>query len=803
MRTSLLIAAVLFFQGLRASETPVAWVWQEPGLRARPVELRAALQAAGFEAHGKDSASLSAAGALHKGRPDLLALPYGGMYPAGIADSLEGFCRQGGALLVTGGADSFRRPVYHTSAGPRELTDATEVLAACAAGTVWRAALVAAGDHAQARWQDEVLRVSLDVTAYAYVGTEIAPPETPDAVLELQVRGVSGTTLLSLDFQEKDGARWKHIIPVTQEWTTHRVHLAEFLPYNRKERGTGAEMLDARRVSRFLAGLTRSMAGRTDNVFELRGVRLLRAEVTGAQIAAWPRFADSETAVARWFGSRDVGKSRDLTLPGASDGARQEYAGGSLTLLQAGSLKGGRLAVFDHALGTDGLANENAGKLADAARALTAGIWMRAPQPRFRVDEGRVVMDVGLTMINPTARAADITVTLHTNNAEAVTLKINLPARQRAATDLALAKGLDPPRLETAPLRLRVEARSSAGPVLGPRVFRLDARGQLREICDFMLSRSLEDGKMHGHSFIDNRGARVLAGAYDIFGDRRYLDAAMRWGGTMMAEQRGDGGYRMGYGITAHGEECYVADGGEIVVGVLRLAAYAEGDLRARLLESADRYMAYREGFRVPTGGIGVGWCLHDFARRPLRPLKTITRVYAPENNTYTIGCSLAGAYGHAALRGDPALKKRAQADADWLMPRAKRLNGAFIESFMFAHEFAATPERRVVYADFIRKSFITPLLEKPSEWWLGGAGRHALNLDGLVYCMRRIDSRPEIRAEVYRALCAMFSPDMPRSVPAVITGQALGHPEWLYISYGTLGLVDAVAPLASVDRWR
>jgi hypothetical protein len=32
----------------------------------------------------------------------------------------------------------------------------------------------------------------------------------------------------------------------------------------------------------------------------------------------------------------------------------------------------------------------------------------------------------------------------------------------------------------------------------------------------------------------------------------------------MLREQREDGGYRMGYGITAKGEECYVADGGEI-----------------------------------------------------------------------------------------------------------------------------------------------------------------------------------------------------------------------------------------------
>lgn len=803
MRASLLIAAGLLSQGLCAAGPPVAWLWQEAGLVERPLDLSAPLQSAGFAVQIKDSAALAAEGALLKDRPDLLALPYAEMYPAETAAALAEFCRQGGALLVTGGAGLFSRPVYHTAAGPRELVASDAELAAYDAGTAWAAPLAAPADRVRTQWHGDVLRVALEVTAYAYVGTKIAPLDAADAVLELQVRSVAGTPRLSLDFQEKDGSRWKRVIAVTPEWVTHRVHLAEFLPYARAESGTGVERLDPRRVTRLLVGLTRTMAGQDSNVFELRGLRMLRAEVAGTQVRAWPRFADEEISVARWFGEKHVGASRELAVPCVRDGARQAYAGGSLTLLQSGPFKGGRLAAFNFPKADEAVSGESAGALAEAARALAAGVWQQAPQPRFRADDGRLVMDVGLSLFNPSASPAEITVTLHTGVSEAVTRTVTLPARQRAAFELILATGLDAPRLETTPLELRVETSSSAGPVLGPQRFGLDARGQLRAICDFMLSRADEDGRMHGYSFIDNRGARVLAGAYDIFGDRRYLDAAMRWGRTMMAEQRADGGYRMGYGITARGEECYVADSGEIVVGVLRLAAYAEGDVRARLLDSADRYMGYRESFRVQSGGIGVGWCLHDYSQRPVQPLQELARIYAPEKNTYTIGCSLAGAYGHAALRGDPSLKQRAQTDADWLMPRTTRLNGAFIESFMFAHEFAATPERRGVYADYIKEAFVEPALAKPVEWWQHGAGRSALNLDGLVYYLHRIDNRPEIRAEIYRALCAMFSPDAPRSVSAVTAGDALGQPEWLYISYGTLGLVDFVAPLVSIDRWR
>jgi len=73
----------------------------------------------------------------------------------------------------------------------------------------------------------------------------------------------------------------------------------------------------------------------------------------------------------------------------------------------------------------------------------------------------------------------------------------------------------------------------------------------------------------------------------------------------------------MGYGIGTRGESCFVADGGEIALGVARAACYATGEERRRLLASVRAYMGYRDSFRVKGGGVGVGWSATDFSKRP------------------------------------------------------------------------------------------------------------------------------------------------------------------------------------------
>jgi len=230
---------------------------------------------------------------------------------------------------------------------------------------------------------------------------------------------------------------------------------------------------------------------------------------------------------------------------------------------------------------------------------------------------------------------------------------------------------------------------------------------------------------------------------------------------------------------------------------------YTEGAERDRFLDSLDAYMRYRESFRVKTGGIGVGWCLQDYGKRPIPRLDKPTRIFAPEKNTYTIGCTLAAAYAHARLRQSDSLAARAAGDADWLIERAGSLNGAFIESYMFAHCFTTDPSRRTLYETFIRRAFTNRVTDpNAGSWWLGGAGRSALNLDGLVYVYDRVHPLPTVRAEILEAMCAMFGEESPESMLRLTDGTALGHGEWIYLCFGGLGLADAIQPMVTMDNF-
>ena len=58
-----------------------------------------------------------------------------------------------------------------------------------------------------------------------------------------------------------------------------------------------------------------------------------------------------------------------------------------------------------------------------------------------------------------------------------------------------------------------------------------------------------------------------------------------------------------------------------------------------------------------------MGWCKRDYGVRPIRPLEKITKIYAPELNLYTIGCTLASATMWAQLTQDPKAGEAAAAE--------------------------------------------------------------------------------------------------------------------------------------------
>lgn len=436
------------------------------------------------------------------------------------------------------------------------------------------------------------------------------------------------------------------------------------------------------------------------------------------------------------------------------------------------------------------------------ARFAAERVAMEAALPTFAVRDGRAEIAFTQPLRSRAPQVARLTLSQLLAQTNAAPVKLATTVTLPASTTLTVAwhtASLDD--FNWRAFGAQTDVATERG-ILDRVTFNVDARRALRDLCDRLVVQGRESAKFSGIAFIDHRGARALLAAWEIFGDRRYLDAARAWGHAMVAEQRPDGGYRMGYGITSRGEECYVADGGEIALGVARLAAYTDGADRQRFMDSLRAYMGYRDSFRCAGGGIGVGWCLSDYGQRPIVPLKVPTKVFAPELNTYTIGCTLGAAYVWASLTGRAEDAQSARQDADWLMARKERmLAGAFAESFVLAHALERDPARRQRYEEFLRRHFIEPMATGNTAWWLGGGGRTSLNLHALSYCWQCLGKDPRMLAQMARATCAMFAVESPTSIHCLLAKPKLNHDEWIYLCFGGVSLADVVEPLSTLKH--
>jgi len=322
----------------------------------------------------------------------------------------------------------------------------------------------------------------------------------------------------------------------------------------------------------------------------------------------------------------------------------------------------------------------------------------------------------------------------------------------------------------------------------------VDVRSTLRAICDRFVATQKErgDGKFSGVAFVDNRGTRGLLAAYDLFGKKEYLEAAVNWARAIVAEQRDDGGYLMGYGYHPDGNECFVADGGEIACGIARIITYVPEEEKKQFMDSLTAYMGYRDSFRCDGGGIGVGWCKRDYGARPVKPLDKITKIYAPEQNIYTIGCTLASATMYAVLTGQAGHNDAAVRDAYWWMDRCTSTSGgAFVESAVWANKFLRGESIKKDTAEFLRTKFIPHVVRPESRWWTTGGGRTVQGLDGLAYYYDCIEKDPNVLATLMRATYHVCSPEALSGIPRVLANDKLSHSQWLYINFASVSLPD------------
>lgn len=812
MRPCLLIGLCLLLLTPANAQNPVAAVWNEPGLTSElePARLLDAVRRLNYVDEAVSTADLLQPAVLDPERVRLLIIPYGPAYPIAGKQVLDNFLRGGGSYLALGGP-SFTRPLVEVDGRFVPWDQFGEAVAnpEPTAGTTHgpQDDLAVTGDGP---WTIAVE----DLQGWAYADATLAGLTDAGAGLTFEARGDAATPRLALEVIEDDGSRWKQVVELTSEWQTFALHLSGFSSYATPSRNGAGDGLRPSHATRLSFGFTRGLVGPGPHRVELRNLAIRRAAVPAGRLTA-ADIPEAVNASARHFFATDAdGFERapwptcfgalapadggwQVTGPAPAAGSPRDWrllrpngdpAVGIVTH-HAGPYRGSVWAAFGRAAWTDADLNIAPAVLREIAMAPVV-----SPLDVRPAAEGDGM--VATVTLCPRGGPGTTTDTVRLKDGEGRTVAsqtVRMERLQPATVSFTLpAAPLQTPQ--------RLQLSFDEFPLLDPPTAALDLRASLRALADFFVAAGADDGKYSGISFIDNRGARTLLGAWRVFGDQRYLETAKAWGRAMVAEQREDGGYRMGYGIGRKGEACYVADGGEIAVGIACLAQACDGAERATFLKSLDAYMAYRDDFRVPTGGIGVGWCLHDYGQRPVVPLDVPTRIYAPERNTYTISCTLAAAYAHARLHDDdPALMQRCDADGDWFMARSKTLWGAGCESFVFGHALSTTPGRRELYREFLQQQAIEPMTAAPRDWWLQGGGRSSFNVQGLVYWLQHVAPDAAVERELRRAVWQVYGVNSPHSIHRLIGRDDLRQEDWIYLCYSGVGLADVVQPMVTM----
>lgn len=700
-----------------------------------------------------------------------------------------------------------------------------------------------------------------DLAGFAYGGIAqgAGAPDAATSLLCFWARGDATTTQVAVEVQESDRSRWKKVVRLTDGWQQFCIPASTFLPYATKDRGGPGDSLAPERVDRIYFGLTRGMVGGGSHTVCIDQVTWCRPKREPLPPVAPMRSAAEVDPTIMAFGSDTAAPVAEWALPIFTPTVRVQKAA-SLRADEDGWLAGAapietELSGYEvrvpTALPPDdpkglSIGGRRAGRYVSLLSAYDAagtrlgsiaGVFLPAGKAQRRAVWACSGVDSAdlLQLLGPAAgdllgriaavaagapRLSELDVDFSADERDGTRLVVVGSARGRegvAATyHISLDAGKMSDTLEdyetklpnrfhlallhdgvTVPYAFRIALESRA---LADRVeVTVDPKATFLRLADWLVANQKPDGTFSGISFEDNRAARGLLGAFEITGDAKYRDAAIRWGREMLRLQREDGGYRMGYGITKKGEECYVADGGEIAIAMARLTGYTEGAERQRFVDSLKAYMGYRESFREQNGAIGVGWCLQDYSKRPIVPLETPTRIYAGEQNTYTIGCTLAAACAYAKITGRPEDMQMALRDTEWLLAHYKSLSGAAMESAIWAHHYIADADLSRRIEDHLRESFYPRITNPEDRGWLKGGGRSVLDLDGIAYWLKNVDQTAAMRAAHGRWLYALCGSDSTSRIEDLLDGRHLKGDDKRFLCFAAVALADAVQPMVSM----
>ena len=129
-------------------------------------------------------------------------------------------------------------------------------------------------------------------------------------------------------------------------------------------------------------------------------------------------------------------------------------------------------------------------------------------------------------------------------------------------------------------------------------------RDFFKKLCDYIMVEKLDNPVMF-------RGAyymRTLVAGHEIFGERKYLDAAIAFADKLLLKQTPAGYWPTGY------KAIYFADTGSAIGLFIALDRYVDPERRQKYLDAVRRHVAAieRDGFINPSGGIGAGWQWFD-----------------------------------------------------------------------------------------------------------------------------------------------------------------------------------------------
>ncbi len=682
-----------------------------------------------------------------------------------------------------------------------------------------------------------------DLAAFEYVG--LATSGLRNAALCFYARGDRNTPLLSIEAQETDGSRWKAMVRLRKTWRRYVLHASDFFSYATPNRAGPKDHFHPERAAKVYFGLIRKMF-EGPHGFEIDDVRWapcalpagdLRRRAGLAPLGAMERYyygskhlkGAAAVGPLNWFDFREP-ERQGATFEAAdalSPAGPPHWAPAKLRRPTAhrvigdvaAALRGRRrgpwtlppgvrvLSLLRSPEGVAGqlrwwtdwpfpgaacavvgleqadLSNPALQRLVAAILQLEAsGPCLTRVRPVFVADEARgCLLRAEATAVNNSCRPASVAIRLACADSD-------------ASEQQEKSIRIGPERVQKAAASLRAErfgaSRYTLSASLGEQqtvTAGIDTRAAFRKLADWFVAHQREDGKFSGITFVDNRGARGLLAAYEIFHDKRYRSAALRWADAVVKEQRRDGGFLMGYGDQQG--ICYVADGGEIAVGVARALRYADPDRKRRYRAALEAYRRFRESFRNEKGEIGVGWCLHDYIENKRFPKLTREMRGRP----FTIGCTLGFAGALASLSPDAA--SQAAADARWFLDHKRFPLGVAAEGLMWVHRFSYDPELKEDIGERFLESFLRLAEDSERVWWVQSGGRSAVNLTCLAYVYQNLKPDPRLLAAIKRAEWAMLSPSSPTSLFHAAQSPSLQHDDWIYLCYSLVSIPELIEP--------